>query len=210
MGGFLFDEDGAESKQLDIIVTTDTAPQFNFHNRDGAGPSFSSVEGTLGVVSIKSTLDKAQLHDALFGLASIPATRPLGKRANPNLQVRGYEDWPLKVVYASKGIAADTLLAHVNAFYAEHPEIPLSRRPDIIHVAGTCFIIKFKEGLQVVDRAGQPGRQPPLGSFQLFNDHPDVSALTLVVEELQTRASAATRILFNYSGLLYKMQGLPN
>jgi len=57
LGGFLFDYDGAESKQLDIIITTDTAPRFNFHNKDGSGKSFSPVEGTLGIVSIKSTLN---------------------------------------------------------------------------------------------------------------------------------------------------------
>ncbi len=56
LGGFLFDEDGVESKQLDIIVTTDTAPRFNFNIREGAGKSFSPVEGTLGVVAVKSTL----------------------------------------------------------------------------------------------------------------------------------------------------------
>jgi len=55
-GGFLFDEAGAESKQLDIIITTDTTPRFDFHNQDGSGKSFSHVEGTLGVVSVKSTL----------------------------------------------------------------------------------------------------------------------------------------------------------
>lgn len=58
LGGFLFHMDGSESKQLDIIVTTDTAPRFDFHNPDGGGKSFSPVEGTLGVVSIKSNLDK--------------------------------------------------------------------------------------------------------------------------------------------------------
>ena len=54
LGGFLFDDDGSESSQLDVIVTTDTAPRFDFHNPDGGGKSFSPVEGTLGVASIKS------------------------------------------------------------------------------------------------------------------------------------------------------------
>ncbi|MBN72957.1 MAG: hypothetical protein CME32_27190 [Gimesia sp.] len=58
LGGILFHEDGTESKQLDVIVTTDTAPRFNFHNEDGGGKSFSPVAGTLGIASIKSTLDK--------------------------------------------------------------------------------------------------------------------------------------------------------
>ena len=62
LGGFLFQADGSESRQLDIIVTTDTAPRYDFHNQDGGGKSFSPVEGTLAVASIKSTLDGAQLN----------------------------------------------------------------------------------------------------------------------------------------------------
>jgi len=57
-GGFLFGEDGSESGQLDVLVATDTTPRFNLNNEDGAGKSFSPVDGTLGVASIKSTLDK--------------------------------------------------------------------------------------------------------------------------------------------------------
>lgn len=88
LGGFLFDDDGAESKQLDIIITTDTAPCFNFHNKDGAGKSFSPVEGTLGVVSVKSTLNRAELFDALGGIASIPPTRSLDGRVNVMLKIK--------------------------------------------------------------------------------------------------------------------------
>jgi hypothetical protein len=32
-GGFAFSIDGAESKQIDLLVTTGTCPQFNFHNK---------------------------------------------------------------------------------------------------------------------------------------------------------------------------------
>ena len=137
LGGFLFhDETGAESKQLDVIVTTDTAPRFNFHNADGAGKSFSPVEGTLAVASIKSTLDKKQLIDSLEGIASIPPTRDLEKRKPPNLNIQGYDDWPYKVIYANDGISGTTLLEHVNGYHTENPEIPLSLRPNVIHVAG--------------------------------------------------------------------------
>jgi len=30
-GGFLFGDDGSESGQLDVLITTDTTPQFNFN-----------------------------------------------------------------------------------------------------------------------------------------------------------------------------------
>src|SRR4051812_24133567 len=60
-GGFLFNLSGAESKQIDVIVTTDSCPQYNLHNRDGQGKSFSCIEGALAVVSIKSNLDSKEL-----------------------------------------------------------------------------------------------------------------------------------------------------
>ena len=102
MGGFLFGENGDESKQLDIIISTDTAPRYNFHNSDGKGKSFGPVEGCLGVASIKSTLDKSQLEDSLNGIASIPKTQPIGNRANPALLIKNYEDWPYKIIYAQR------------------------------------------------------------------------------------------------------------
>src|SRR5579871_2635706 len=40
LGGFVFGSDGTESKQLDIIVTTDTTPRFDFPY-SGTGKSFS-------------------------------------------------------------------------------------------------------------------------------------------------------------------------
>ena len=104
LGGFLFQDDGTESKQLDVIVTTDTAPRFDLHNPDGGGKSFSPVEGTIGVASIKSTLDKQQLFDALSGIASIPPTKSLDGRVSPILKVSNYDDWPYKIIYASNGL----------------------------------------------------------------------------------------------------------
>ena len=47
LGGFIFDEDGAESKQLDIIITTDTAPRFDFHNKDGTGKALRQNKMTI-------------------------------------------------------------------------------------------------------------------------------------------------------------------
>src|SRR5262245_8542419 len=90
-GGFLFDFSGNESKQMDVIVTTDTAPRFDFQNRDDGGKSFSPVEGTLGAVSIKSYLDKAQLFDALEGVASIPPTMPIEGQILLTIQIGDYD-----------------------------------------------------------------------------------------------------------------------
>lgn len=208
LGGFLFDDDGAESKQLDIIITTDTAPNFNFQNKDGLGKSFSPVEGSLGVVSIKSILNRAELFDALGGIASIPPTRGLGNRENPLFKIKNYDDWPVKVVYASNGIAPETLLAHLNEYYATHPEIPLSRRPNFIHVAGSCFIVRIKEGMSLSGYVPGTPNQPTIGNYHLITIDADLQAIVWTLNQLQENATASTHILFSYGSLINKVVGL--
>ncbi|WP_157315056.1 DUF6602 domain-containing protein [Chitinibacter sp. GC72] len=208
LGGFLFDQDGAESKQLDIIITTDTTPSFNFHNKDGSGKSFSPVEGTLGVVSVKSTLNRAELFDALGGLASIPPTRDLGRRVNPSLKLRNYDDWPMKIVYATSGIAPNTVLMHLNEYYVTHPEIPLSRRPDFIHVAGSYFIARIKEDMNMHQLNTGSYEAPNMGTYHLITTDSDVQAIVWTLYRLQVYASASTHIHFQYDFIINKINCL--
>lgn len=208
LGGFLFHMDGTESKQLDVIVTTDTAPRYNFYNRDGGGKSFSPVEGTLGVASIKSTLDKAQLHDSLGGIASIPPTEPLGNRIPSILKISNYDDWPYKVVYASDGLTADTILAHLNNYYFANPHVPISRRPNVIHVAGKYVIFRAEPGMNAYDRAASQSIPLKPGSFHVFSADPDLQAICWVLSGLQTRATASTHILFRYDDLIDNVNGM--
>lgn len=208
LGGFLFDDNGTESKQLDILITTDTAPRFNFNNKDGSGKSFSPVEGTLGVVSVKSTLNRDELFDALGGIASIPPTIPLDNRINALLQIKNYDDWPVKIVYASKGIAPETLVAHLNDYYTEHPSIPVNRRPHLIHVAGSCLIIRAQEGMSLHDR--ETGKSEPLtiGKYQLITEESDLQAIIWTLNQLQQNAAVSTHILFSYGSLIDKINGI--
>jgi hypothetical protein len=201
-GGFIFDEEGAESAQLDIIITTDTAPRFDFHNKDGAGKSFSPVEGTIGVVSIKSTLDQKELFDALIGLSSIPPTRPLGNRIHQLMDIDNYDDWPLKIIYASKGIAAPTLMKHLEDFYRGHPEIPMGRRPNIIHVAGAYMILKANRNTVEVDSVTGSKTEISPNSFYCAVNQPDIQAICWTLDGLQQRVVASSHILFSYSHLL--------
>lgn len=207
-GGFLFDQNGAESKQLDVIITTDTSPRFNFHNRNGSGKSFSPVEGTLGVVSIKSTLDCAQLNDALTGLASVPPTQPLAGRTLPGITIKYYDDWPLKVVYASKGIAPKTLLNHINDFYKIHPEIPENRRANIIHVAGSCCIVRKTDVLGIINYETGELKNAASGEFSILTKEPDLFAITWVLGELQEYAKNSTFITYYYEELINKVNGV--
>jgi hypothetical protein len=197
-GGFLFNLDGQESKQIDLIITADTCPQYNFHNRFEGGKSFACVEGTLGVASIKSNLDSSELVDALDNLASLPVKRPLGNRVQPLLNVTSYEDWPFKIVYASKGMALESTVAAMEQYYDDHPNVPYSLRPDLIHVAGKHFISRsYRRG----DGAGASPPGPPW-NYHPRQDATDVLALVIAVHGIQKLSVMAKHILFGYDDIL--------
>ncbi len=209
-GGFIFGDDGSESKQLDVIITTDTTPKFDFYNRGGTGKSFSPVEGTLGAVSIKSTLNKNELEDALSGIASIPATGSLEGKVAGLLMIVNYDDWPYKAIYASDGIAGNTLLAHLNDYYLQNPTIPIYRRPNLIHVAGKYVIFRTIAGMSHWDVVTQKHTELEEGSFHLFTRDSDVQGIVWLLDGLQQRATASTHILYSYGELINKVNGLPS
>ncbi len=64
-GGFVFNQFGNRSKQIDLIVTTDSNIQFKRTYGKHETKSFTSIEGVLAAISIKSTLDKKEFFDAL-------------------------------------------------------------------------------------------------------------------------------------------------
>jgi len=208
-GGFLFGDDGKESGQLDVIVTTDTTPRYNLHNRDGSGKSFSPVEGTLGVASIKSMLNKNELEDALKGIAAIPPTSSLEKRVTLGFSIKNYDDWPYKIVYALDGIAPETLMAHLEAFYSNNSNVPLGRRPNVIHVAGKYVIFRTIVGMSEWDSTTKTYTPVKEGTFRLFVTDSDLQGILWALEGLQSRASASTHILYSYGEIINKVNGLP-
>jgi hypothetical protein len=208
-GGFLFGEDGTESGQLDVLVTTDTTPRFDFHNKDGHGKSFSPVEGTLGVASIKSMLTKKELEDALVGIAAIPPTSSLEHRVSFTISIKNYDDWPYKVIYASDGISPQSLMDHLSDFYARHPSVPVGRRPNVIHVSGKYVIFRVIAGMTVWNADKQAEETPEIGAFRLFTRDPDIQGILWVLDALQQRATASTHILYSYSEIMNQVNGLP-
>ena len=204
LGGFIFDDDGIESKQLDIIITTDTTLRFNFNNPDGSGKSFSHVEGTLGVVSVKTNLDKNGLFDALSGIASIPKTKSLERRVSPIFNISDYEDWPLKIVYATSGLSFETLLNHINDFYVQNPAIPVTRRPNLIHVLGKYLIVRVTKELSIARK--QTGAVPKISENQYYvlTADSDLQSIIITVDQLQRRAAESSHILFSYGDFINK------
>jgi len=208
-GGFLFGDDGSESGQLDVLVTTDTTPRFDFNNKDGLGKTFSPVEGTLAIASIKSTLNKNELIEALSGIAKIPPTGSLEGRVDFSVSIPGYDDWPYKIIYASDGIAAQTLLQHLAEFYVENDKIPISRRPNIIHVSGKYVIFRAIAGMRIWDINQQKNVPLAEGAFHLFTKDPDLQGMLWTLDQIQQRANASTHIAYTYGNLINQVNGLP-
>jgi len=107
------------------------------------------VERTIGIASIKSTLDKKELIDSLALIATIPPTKPLEKRVTLGISIKNYDDWLYKIIYASEGIEGKTILQHLVEYYSANPQIPITRRPNLIHVAGKYVIFRVVEGMAV-------------------------------------------------------------
>ena len=86
-------------------------------------------------------------------LVSLPPTKPLGDRVSPGLIIKNYADWPYKIIYSSDGVDASTAINYLNSFYDSHPEIPIFRRPNLIHVAGKYVIGRISSDAKVKSQA---------------------------------------------------------
>ncbi len=203
-GGFLFSDNGEESNQLDIVIMSDAAPRYNFFNQNGGGKSFGPVEGCLGVACIKSNLNKKELFNSLKNIASIPRMQTLENRLDPSYKIDNYNDWPYKIVYASKGISPVTIMEYIQEFYSLNAEIPDFRKPNIIHVLGKYILVKPSKDL-IFYNLNRTVQEPGIGNYHLFTTIPDLQGMLLTMNDLQSRASAATKINYNYNLLTNKL-----
>jgi len=202
-GGFLFNLEGDESKQIDVIVTNDTCPQYNLHNQTGEGKSFACVEGALAVVSLKSSLTTRELEDSLENFASIPNKLPLGNRVNPLLDIRTYDNWPFKIIYATKGIALETATESLTQYYQRQHDIPNRLRPDLIHVAGSYFISRVYASSEEENRL----QDTTACVFEGVSDPTDVTPLGIAVHGIQEYCVRSKHILFGYNQILQNLIG---
>ncbi len=202
-GGFLFDQEGKESKQIDIIITNDSSIQYNFLGGGDNGKSFACIDGTIGIVSVKSTLNKKELTDALNNIASIPDQQPLTKdRYSIGWKIRGFDDWPCKIIYASDGIGRDSLMTNLNTFYEENSSIPHNKRPNIIHVLGKYLVVRIDErGGET--RSGQP---IPPNTFHSSDIKSDAVALSWAIIKIQEIAQASKMIAYRYHSIVEKLK----
>jgi len=200
-GGFIFDIEGRESRQMDVVISNDKALQFNFHNRDGSGKSFACIDGCIAVVSIKSTLDTAQLTEALSNIASLPDKSPLGNRLNPMARINDYEDWPYKIVFASNGMSPGSARKAIEDFYTNNSSIPRAKRADLIHVAGKYVCIRVPAGGGVT----RDGTHLEGDTYHFQTEHPDEYGIPYAVISIQEIAMASSQLVYGYRDILNRL-----
>ncbi len=198
LGGFVFNQAGEESKQLDAIVTTDVCPQFKLPG----SKTFACVDGVIAVVSVKSLLDSAAIRDVVSNIASIPQhdTRYPWEHIpidNPMIDM-----WPLKIVYALDGVSVETLKQTISEFNNPEPTIPRNRLPDIIHVAGKYCL---RRAWNDVEYEGHTIRA---GHYYTMTVDVDVACLAWVVDRIQQLTLASRFIPYNYSKSIFGMYGM--
>jgi len=140
-GGFIFDEYGTESKQIDLIITTDGTIRFKqFSDNMQGGKSFNIIQGCYGAFSIKTNLDKQQLFDSLDGFASIPQISNVD--INPSLGAHEIvKNFPVCIIFAFTGLELSTILNHLEEYYKTN-DVPNNRKPSYI-IVNNKFIITF-------------------------------------------------------------------
>lgn len=152
LGGQVIGLDGSESRQIDILVSSDISIRFEQNDK-----TFVTAESLASAISVKSRLDKPSLEDCLQNLASIPQID--GKVLSfLNLDVNAFARFtlmhPSLYVFAYEGMAVNTCLEHVTEYYATHPDIPKNRYASGIIVNGKYLVRYCKAPASMAN--GQP------------------------------------------------------
>ena len=201
-GGFLFNYDGLESKQIDLIITADSIPQFNFHNIESNGKTFAPVEGTAAAISIKTKLDNHNFIDALENIRSIPSSKRERRKLSPYLKLPSdLDDYLLyKIIFAFDSVSLESLTETLEN-YLETNEVPISRQPNLIHIAGKYAIIRAVNENHIDSN----GNKVPIGKYVCYKYEPDVTGLLYAILGIQETSYCFNHLIIVHQDLINKM-----
>jgi hypothetical protein len=199
-GGYVFNQFGNRSKQIDLLVTYDSTIQFKQVYGRHETKSFNSIEGTLAAISVKTNLDKQQFLDALDNLASIPTTprafAPITMGYDAVIQEMIYKT-PYKVIFAFKGLNIDSVLNHLEEYIRDKkPDDGIM--PDLIIVNKSYFI--YKISVDGEDAAGGAGKLPQ-GSYRAIYPSNRTAGISLMrlVSEIQMVSNFTSLVLVHFN-----------
>jgi uncharacterized protein DUF6602 len=206
-GGYLFNLEGEVSSQIDIIMNSGTSPQFKLQE-GGIDKSFGCIEGTIGVVEVKTNLDKQRLIETLNTFSTIPKQQPFGEIIKPpGLEVPSYGYWPYKILIAFDGINRNSITEYIHEFLDENPGLDNSRLPDIIYIVdqGYLKLFKTKDELRVYDASllkAQGVSSFGNGLYVDFANLPEHTALYYILRDLQIYSQVLPLLSFNYDKIM--------
>ena len=150
LGGQVFNENGDESSQIDIIVSVNKAIRYVFSDTSPA-KAFTDVNSCIAAISIKSMLNKSSLHEALDNIASIPDTCDLNTRIAPFIQRSSSSETPFKMIVGFDGDSMETTLKNLREFYSDK-SVPESKKPNLINIIKKYVIIRsLSDGAILID-----------------------------------------------------------
>ena len=191
-GGFVFNHDGIESRQIDIIVTNDLTLNFKNFNQEN-GKSFSITDGVYCVFSIKSILNKEGLFDSLDNLHSVPQFTNI--KINPALKNnQKSQRIPHRLIFGFDGIDVKKILTYLNEYYSTR-KIPETQKIDFI-VVNNKFIIQNSGHGGIILSDGT--KIPPFQYFDYEGKFIGAWSLWVILTSIQTLANFGPHILFNF------------
>lgn len=142
-GGMIFDSIGNCSKQIDLIVVSDSALKFSYFDRDASNSKcMQTVEGTLAAISVKSNLKTDTLDEALKNLSSIPQ---MPSEVIKNIFARNkheYYRFPYKIIFSYEStMTPESIMEKIISFNQEM-NLKTHQMVDLVVVNNKCYVEK--------------------------------------------------------------------
>ena len=150
-GGNIINIEGEKSKQIDVIIKNNLFPKFEQYKKTSV-----ITESVVGVISVKSFLDKKALEESIENVASVPKFSKITlSLSNSSLQRTGLQEeftanWPYRAIFAYGGIDPDTLYRYALEYYNAHPT-RLADFPDMIVINKHFCIRHLANGEKLSD-----------------------------------------------------------
>lgn len=206
-GGFIFDANGKESNQIDLIITNDLTLQFRqYDDFNSNGKSFNYIEGCYAAISVKSLLNKDGLIDSLNNLASIPNMPDIKAKINPSLKLANTMDieaMPLKIVFAFTGIEMTTIQEYMEEYYSKN-NIPKSRRVNIIVVNNRYIIVNVGKSGGITND-GMKLQPDTYFGFGINNKYIGGYSLFYILAEIQNYSNIGSHFIMNFNEIFSKI-----
>jgi hypothetical protein len=176
-GGLIIDSQNNKSRQMDIVVTNDLSLQFKEYHGNELEKVFNCIEGCYSVISVKSSLKKPELFDALDNIYSVPRLRLTESQINPIIRDPNYilEEMPCRIIFAFDGPDLETTKRNL----IEHQQtrgIQPEHMVNLIIVNNQYHISKVGYG----DYQDPGGPFQPWGTMQFYGKSKYIGGISLM------------------------------